>query len=164
MWSSYGVKNQVESLDNNENYSQIYVKLSDGANPFKYGQRLLYQFKSPWIQNEFQVKRAAGRILNRYDDNTRFINFSLDYSFNVRMGDVFRLAYSGFTDATGQAAELTWQVISLDRIDNEIKIKAQEFYISGNYGVWADNTIPNYSNSTDEQRKKYTYWNRNTWG
>jgi len=124
----------------------------------------LYQFKSPWIQNEFQVKRAASRILNRYDDNTRFINFSLDYSFNVRMGDVFRLAYSGFTDATGQAAELTWQVISLDRIDNEIKIKAQEFYISGNYGLWADNTIPNYSNSTDEQRKKYTYWNRNTWG
>ena len=88
----------------------------------------------------------------------------LDRSFSVRMGQVFKMAHSGTQNADGSARSMLWQVIGIDRVQDKIKIKAQQFYLDAGYGVWGDNTIPNYDNSTDEQKEKYAYWGITKWG
>ena len=164
LWFSYDMPNKVLSVDNLENYAHTLVSLTDKANPNQYGQRIVHRIKSPWIQSEAQAKRTSNRIVQRYDDSTIFCNFMLDRGFNVRMGQVFKMAHSGTQNPDGSARSMLWQVIGIDRVQDKIKIKAQQFYLDAGYGVWGDNTIPNYSNSTDEQKEKFFYWGITKWG
>ena len=88
----------------------------------------------------------------------------LDRSFSVRMGQVFKMAHSGTQNADGSPRSILWQVIGIDRVQDKIKVKAQQFYLDAGYGVWGDSSIPNYSNSTDEQKERYFYWGITKWG
>jgi hypothetical protein len=164
VWVSHTVRNQVEDLTDLDNYKDNFVLVGDGSNPYKYGQRSLYEFRSPWIQNQDQARQTTERVLRRYDDSIKFINFSLDHSFSVRMGQVFKLKYSAFTDASGAPLDLFWQVIGLDRVDNEIKIKAQEFYFGFGFVVYGDSSIPNYDQASEEQQNKFGFYNISKWG
>ena len=161
---SYDMPNKVLSVDNRGSYSQTHITLTDKANPNQYGQSITHVIKSPWLQSLAQVKRTSNRIIQRYDDSTTFCNFMLDRSFSVRMGQVFKMAHSGTQNADGSPRSILWQVIGIDRVQDKIKVKAQQFYLDAGYGVWGDNTIPNYSNSTDEQKEKYAYWGISKWG
>ena len=161
---SYDMPNKVLSVDNRDSYSQTHITLTDKANANQYGQSITHVIKSPWLQSLAQVKRTSGRIIQRYDDSTTFCNFMLDRSFSVRMGQVFKMAHSGTQNADGSPRSMLWQVIAIDRVQDKIKVKAQQFYLDAGYGVWGDNTIPNYSNSTDEQKERYFYWGITKWG
>ena len=161
---SYDMPNKVLSVDNRDSYSRTHMTLTDKANPNQYGQSITHVIKSPWLQSLAQVKRTSNRIIQRYDDSTTFCNFMLDRSFNVRMGQVFKMAHSGTQNADGSPRSILWQVIGIDRVQDKIKVKAQQFYLDAGYGVWGDSSIPNYSNSTDEQREKYFYWGITKWG
>ena len=161
---SYDMPNKVLSVDNRDSYSQTHITLTDKANPNQYGQSITHVIKSPWLQSLAQVKRTSNRIIQRYDDSTTFCNFMLDRSFSVRMGQVFKMAHSGTQNADGSPRSILWQVIGIDRVQDKIKVKAQQFYLDAGYGVWGDSSIPNYSNSTDEQKERYFYWGITKWG
>lgn len=154
----YDLIDKAASTTSSGNYSKVSLRVSDGASPLKFGESVNFTIQAPWLISNSQVSQFTSRLLRRYEKNTRYFDFALDIKDDLQVGEVFKCAYSGFTDDTGLPLLIDWQVISRHRINDTIKIQAQEFYLIGNYFKFAPDGIPDYSSATDEQKARYGFY------
>jgi hypothetical protein len=150
--------NKSASSTSSDNYSKVSARVSDGASAIKFAESVIFTVQAPWLISNSQVSQFTSRVLRRYEKNTRYFDFSLDIKDDLQVGEVFKCAYSGFTDDSGLPLLIDWQVISRHRINDTIKIQAQEFYLIGNYFKFAPDGIPDFSSATDEQKSKYGFY------
>ena len=141
-----------------DSYKKTSVRLGDGGSQLKYGSNVTFSLQAPWLYTNSQVTQLTSRVLRRYSDNTKFLEIEVDARDDLRIGQVFKLAYSKFVLPSGLPEELTWQVISRHKLKDTIKIKCQQFYLLGNFFVYAPDTLPDYTAATEEEKARYGWY------
>ena len=157
VYVDWNLANATEDATRRQNFKNTNIRLSDGANPLKYGEKSVFNIQARWLYSNSQVSSLTSRALRRYEDDTQMLPFSLDIKDDLKIGDVFEATTSLYVTITGEQEVRQWQVISRHRKNDTIKIIAQEFYLVGNYFVIAPAGLPDYSGATDEQKERYGY-------
>ena len=160
IWASFLQRNAAEDPKKRENYRRTNARI-DPSN--LYGERVVYEIFSPWLQSQAHVDQLTYRLLARYRNPPRYVSFSLDpKDRSLGVGDVFDLEYRGFCDFTGETERVRYQVISAHEPapGAAIKLEAQKFDFDPGikYGYWMADAAPDYASATDDQKFFGMWW------
>ena len=164
-WISYQLKTPVENVSERDSYLRTVLRLDPTASSAEeYGQRKVYEIKSPWIINETQINILSARILARYRDNPVRLKFRIDAKDRglVDVASVFDVDFKGFVDFTGQQITQRYQVISMQEIvaGEVIEIEAIRFDYAIDFkaGKWMVSDAPLYANATEAEKANGMWW------
>lgn len=160
IWASFLQRNAAEDPKKRENYRRTNARIDPNN---LYGDRVVYEIFSPWLQTQAHVDQLTYRLLARYRHPPRYVSFSLDpKDRSLGVGDVFDLEYRGFCDFTGQTERVRYQVISAHEPapGAAIKLEAQKFDFDAGikYGYWMTDTAPDYASATEDQKFFGMWW------
>lgn len=126
-----------------------------------YGSASIKLIKSRWIDNAAQAVQLAGRLLNRYSETPKIIEFELLAKDDSKVDTAGRVKLDThqIQDFTGQNDVLPFQVLSINPTDpgHSLKVRAITSSFSGKYWFIAPDATPNYSSASDLQKASYGF-------
>jgi hypothetical protein len=129
VWTYYGMRNPLESLDEVKNYKAAIATLDAEADQ-DYEQPAIKKIFSRWIadNNRPAASRLNSMQLARYRDAPRKFSFSLYNTIQQApaLGGGFRVQAWSLQDDTGDTIPVPAQVTSLERREDSYIIDAQE--------------------------------------
>lgn len=133
VWTYYGIRNPLESVDEAKNYKSAIATLDPEAE-VDYEQEAIKKVFSRWITstNRSAASRLNSLLLSRYRDAPRKLTFSLYETIDQIpvLGAGFRIRTWSLQDATGDTVAIPAQVTSLERREDRYVIDAQEAIFS----------------------------------
>lgn len=164
VWVNFLPRDATEVDEERKNYRRTRVRIDPtAASEIEYRERVVYEVFSPWLVNDTQTSLLALRLLSTYRDPPKYLSFSLDIKDReIGPGEAFDILYRGFVDENGLPARVRYDVISSHESPpgERVKIEAvQSLYgVNKNYGRWAPDGVPDYTEATEEQQQRYVFW------
>ena len=126
---SYDLNTSEYLANNQEVYNRNLLLVDEeAASDNEYGKREIYELNTNWIYSTGDAGDLAVKLLTQFKDPIRTISFQLDIKDNdLQMAQVFKLAYSGFTDIYGNNELINWICTGRTRKGDIIQVTAQEF-------------------------------------
>lgn len=140
VWVYYGVRDWSEDDNKLENYSNLYIGADlDQEGDDKYGELQVNKIVSRWVTTEGLSIQLAGRLLNIYGRNVKFMKFKLDNKNDTELGDVVLISTRYIQDVDGTNKTFTMVVVEENEVESgsNNQFKAQQFELLGNYGYIA---------------------------
>lgn len=164
VWVYWGQRNAAEKLDKDSNYRHLRVRVDEDAeSDIQYGEQRIKKVFSRWLHTEGQVINLSTRLLNRYRDNPKYIEFDADAKDREYWtGDVVDVEHRSVVDDTGLPQRVRWQIVAAEEKEPghsiTYKLFAYEFKISGRPGYWMSIDAPDYSDATEAQKAHGAWW------
>ena len=118
----------IDWTDEQTNYTRSLLLLdSDSSSSNEYGSKSTYNIDTDWMLVDSLAEKVANRVLTQFRDITREKKFELDIKTDIRIGQVFKLAWRGYTDIYGNPEVINWICTGRTRTRDRLKITAQEF-------------------------------------
>jgi hypothetical protein len=113
-----------------------------------------------FIQTDAIANNLAATYLNRFQDVRREISFSLADESTYWTGDNLTINHFLDVDFTGAAKQNTWIITSAEaQINGSVySFIAEDNDMVGILWEWVDDSIPEWSSATDEQKATIGYW------
>lgn len=133
VWTYYGIRNPLESIDEAKNYRAAIATIDPNAD-LDYEQPAIKKIFSRWIaaNNRPAASRLNSMLLSRYRDAPRKFSFSLYETIDQvpALGAGFRVQSWSLQDDTGDTVAEPAQITSLERREDRFVIDAQEALFS----------------------------------
>lgn len=117
------------SLDQSQVYYQKSTLLIGDAylSGNTFNESITYSSDANFVHSDSGATATAERFLQMFEDATRTISFELDIKDDIKMAQVFKLAWRGYTDIYGNDEVINWICTGRTRQGSRLKITAQEF-------------------------------------
>ena len=141
----YNMRNHTGDRDKPKNFRNLYIAVdSDGELDVEYGKQSSKTIFGYGVTDTSTATSVSQRILSRFKNTPKTIEFSIDASFNtLQTGDHFYLNTKEITDFNGIPQTAEFQVLSVqfDAKKTLFKIKAKQFRFTtiNTAGIAADN-------------------------
>lgn len=162
IWFYYAKRDPTQN-DESKNYGEIHLRVdAEAESAEEYNDSRTKVLKSRFFNgaNRGQVLALSSRLLNRMRDVPRLIRFNLDAKDSeITIGDVIDLDSMHFQDATGANASTRVQVVSVAEVEDgtTFEYTAEEFQYTGRYWFIGPDSLPDYSDATDQQKLAYGF-------
>lgn len=148
---------------NEDNFLRGYMRVAvDAESPFLYDGSRTQKILCRWLNHGADdiVRIVSGRLLNRYKRAPKTYHLKIDAKDNPDLVDVIRLNSHVATDVTGLPREQLTQVFyrADDKLGHTVKVSLEAFQFDQRYGVITNNDRPVYGSSTNEERRKGSYF------
>lgn len=166
VWVSIEPIDATETDEKRKNFRQTFASIdTDAQSPFEYDERKIYEVYSLWLRAENQVSLLGSRLLARYRETPRYIEFELDAKDrDLALGQPFDVFHRSNVNQFGETVPVRYQVISQHEpvAGDTIKIEAQlfDFAVGERRGNWMNINAPSYANADDEERTTGFFWSR----
>lgn len=137
VWVYYGVRDWSEDDDKLENYANLYVQIDSAQQTSdQYGEIQVKPIISRWITTNGLAVQLAGRYINIYGRNVKFMEFDLDNKDDVVLGDNVVVSTRFLQDVDGSNRDFNMVIIEeKERQSGSSNFyKAQQFELLGTYG------------------------------
>jgi hypothetical protein len=158
----YDKVNQIDGKDA-KNYRKLYIQ----ADPNKesdnqYGDERATEIKSRWFSsaNSGTVAGMAGRLLNRFGDTPKVINFSLDAKdSSLWTGDLCDVTTRYIQGTDGANRKTRFQVLSVRESEqgHRYDYEALYFVFSNRNAFIGPNTLLDYASESDANKEAYAF-------
>jgi hypothetical protein len=139
-----------------QNYQRAEVRVDGSAESAdQFNESRTRQIFSRWLTSQAQAQEVVFRLLSRYRNNPRFLTIRLDAKDrSLWTADPVDVTTKAVQDLTGASPETRWQVISAEEIlpGEVVQYDLQTLEFIGRFGVWMNESAPDYSALTPTQR------------
>jgi hypothetical protein len=113
-----------------------------------------------FIQTDAIANNLAATYLNRFQDVRREVTFDLSTESAYWTGDSVTISHFMDVDFTGQPKPNAWVITSADaKVNGAIySFVAEDNAMVGVLWEWVDDSIPEWSSATEEQKNTIGYW------
>jgi len=159
----YNPSNPID-IDDPENYQGIYVIIeADAESAAEYNDIRQEVILAHFVDSEALAVQVGGRLLNRFRNVPRMLNFKLDTKDATDWTGNYIDINSARIVGEGGANKVTrFQVTSVQEVTAPLpgtvyQYKAIELNFTGNYGYIGPNTLGEYSAEDDADRANYAF-------
>lgn len=150
----------------NSAYSKLVIATVDDN---LYGQEAVKEIRTRWfgqIGDDVNASIIAERLLGRYRDTPKVLGMTLDIKDRASIDLAGLLSVTSYLmqDDDGQMTNEPMQIRKVEILNDQIRIEAETFPISGRFGFWMQDPQADYSTATDEEKATGAFWMDDTIG
>lgn len=158
VWVSYLLTNATNDVDSSTSYNRTRARTDASSwSTNEYGERVVYEVKSPWLISDGQAATLAFRTLSRYRDGFEELSFTTDIKDVYDIGQVVNVYHDVNVSFTGETALKRYQITSRAKKQDTIEYKAVTYVFSSDYCMIMDDNAPDYDDATTSQKQNGGY-------
>lgn len=166
IWLFHGMIDPTDTAVDGKNYDKLAIATVDEN---LYGQEAIKTIYSRWfgrIGDDTAAGVIAERLLARYRNTPKVIGLTLDIKdrAGVDLGSLLSVTSYLAQDKDGAQEAVTMQVNMIEISGDRIKVEAETYSITGRFGFWLQDPLPDYSTATDEEKQVGAFWMDDTVG
>lgn len=162
IWIYSGVKNWA-NISEIEDFSKLHIKAElEKEGPDQYGDRRVKVIKSRWYTVEIHSTIFANRFMVMSKDTPQIITLKVDAKDgDMKMGNFLDVATRLILDNTGRPKQTRYHVTEVKEVklgyEYQITAMTSGYAIDVRYAYVAPNGAPDFSDATNEQKRKMSF-------
>lgn len=154
----YAQINPTGANEEATNYARFRSLIDqESEEPEQYGDKRIKTIFANWLDesNDASAVVVASRIIERFRDPPKVIGFVADAKDDdIRVGRVISFSHRGLVDFQGEVEPALLQIMSSRELEagHSIEFSARPYLSRTRYGLITEDTAPDYSSATDEEK------------
>lgn len=162
----HGVIDPTEDVNSTRGYEKLAI--ATGTENL-YGQDAFKTIYSRWFGqygDDAAASVIAERLFSRYQNTPKVIGLTLDIKdrAEVSLGRLLKVTSYLLQDEDGLQQAEPMQANMVDVSDGRIKIEAETYTITGRFGFWVQDPLPDYTTATAQEKQDGAFWMDDTIG
>lgn len=166
LWMWHAMIDPTEGVESDKNFSKLANAVQS---PNLYGQDAIKIIYTRWfgdVGDDAAASVIVERLLARYYKTPKIVGLSVDIKdrTNIDLAGLVSISSYLLETAVGAGQPEPMQIKMVKTTDDMIRVEAETYSITGRFGFWMQDPLPDYDTATALEKAEGAFWMDDTIG